>query len=442
MADVTTYTVKDTTNSKATTNNKTFELTKYLITKKTINISDDSLTIQSMTVSFVVSNEYRGYHKVNFYVKIGASGSEKTFSSPYKTGIYGNGGYTRVTLTIPIYDENDVSNTTFTVEDYNRYINNSQVKLYMSVTRTSGSGTLWYRGDNGADPYITYNLGVGTHFSAPFEGSEIKQYSNLIATIENIPVGGDYQIYVDGDNSTIQTFNNVEQGASLEYNKSIGGLSPGEHTLKCVQINQEEQEEPLCSVNFQVIENQIFSIIPEFNRYNFNGSSYESSFNGDYVGLSLNITTLVNDFINKNYYAKLQYKDINNNNDNYTIKFEGLIEQQFILDVFSIEGENKPNNELDTSIKFEISNDKDYSNILYSLIIQVPQPSVIFNVEENGVSVGMLSHMKNQFESAWPAIFYDSIYLTDMNNSTKYYKLGISNGVIVITEENPFSNNS
>lgn len=425
------YTVKDTTNSKATTSNKTFELTKYLITKKTIDASYNILGITSMTISFNVSNEYKGYHKVHFYIVINNGNNEIRYDSPYKENIYGNGGYTRVTLTIPISDSIRVS-------DYNTYINNSQVKLYMSVTRTSGSGTLWFRGDNGDDPYITYNLGETTRFVEPLQNTEFKQYTKIEGVIENTE-SGDYQIYINGVSGTTEEFEGVTKGQNLSYEKFIGGLEIGNYTLVCAKKNGNEWNE-ICSVNFIVIENQIFSVIPEFSRYNFNGITYESSFNGDYVGLKLNITTLVSDFIDINYYAKLQY------NTNNFIEFENVTAQQFILDVFSLEGEHKPSNELNTLISFSIFNNKtdgnNNNNAIYTLEIQVPQPSVIFNVEENGVSVGMLSHMKNQFESAWPAIFYDSIYLTDTNDSTKYYKLGISNGVIVITEENPFSNNS
>lgn len=403
------------------TNNKTYELTKYLITGKTINITDKTKKISDINIELTVDSTWStGKYDINFYIIIGDDNNR--YNSPYEENVKGSYHRVRLGISIPTTGINSVS-----VSAYNEYINASKVKLYMSVTRKEGSGTLYYRPDNTASK-LTYILENGIHFSTPVEGSEFKQYSNLEAIIRNIQDEGNYQIYINNNkNSTIEEFNDVSPGDSLEYNKSIGGLQPGVYTLVCYKKGNNDL---LCSVDFQVVENQIFSVIPEFSRYNSNGSSYESSFNGNYVGLKLNITTLASDFIDINYWAKVQY---GNNN---VKTFSGVVAQQFILDVFSLENNNLV---LDngSSITFSIYNDNDHENSIYQISISVPAPSVIFNVEDNGVAVGMLSTRERKFESAWPAIFYDSIYLigTDANNETKYYKLYIDNKQLAVEEK-------
>jgi len=399
-----------TANSDINTKNDNSWKTMGDIISSTINsIPDDKYEapITAVEVSFVIHSDWNGYFSTDTRLVIkGAS----TTAQHYNTGKFS--GNKRRTYKFLINDKD------FTI-GYLKY-NPTQLKLQFKAYRASGQGTLKVYCKS-QTVNITYYIGdIPISFDSPANEEQFKQYTDKI----NIQLSKKSN---DNNNYTLQIINTktseeiYSEGISSNdfndniYNKLIGPYNTSQTlTLKCLNSNNVS----VANCQIEIIKNDIFAISSVINRYDKNNNEYELAFDGAWVKLDINITTLAESFLNKPMVFTLA---VGNEKEKIYIEKENLIKNFKITNKSYFNFPSDSNYTVSLSAK-EAQTDNDGDPIfpedstipeeidvdLFTQDIQIPTAKPILNVYEGGVAIGQFSTGTSEspkFECAYPAIF-------------------------------------
>lgn len=459
----------DTRGIKISTNNNTLNLTTGLIKNKPIKETEipnaipgqgGNIVLNSVTISCYVSNAYKGTHKIRFVLII----NNEKFASNWKSCSL-NGGYAKITLPIDLSS----LNPKITISQYNTAIDDSNVKLNMEVTRTTGSGTLYYRADHSTKPKITYTYDyeeadTTVNFTSPENGSHYTPYqevefnilnSELIYKYYQIKIGNSYIKKFTTANIDSQVYDKIEDSDDLnfsDYAKKFETI--GACVIQCFYSDDIDNftDDNSTSITIYIDNTPIYEITPTFIRYEKDNGTYNVTFNGDYFTLSVTVTIKDED-----YFSYAKEKNLNDHvffitgydggTNDYVIQQTSAenkgLERQYSIDLISlvntyqISSDNKiVNIKLIACKDMRYLNNAEYESItVYENDFTIPDPTPIFHIEPNGVAIGQeaTNDPSNQnFTCAWPAHFLNGIYLSEGNN---VYKLEISNGQLQITQQ-------
>lgn len=400
-----------------TKNDNSFRKISGIIEGSRANLSDisDNTPIKSITISFYIHSDYNGY----FSTTTRFNGQTKT----YATGKFS--GNKLLTYTFDVDTNVGVIKT------------NPPYNLEFKAYRASGQGTLKVYCKTKPVTITYYTDAVPITIEFPLAGNTFKQYTeNFNITLKQSVIDASKIYWVEGkyDNqseifksSDDFDYSAFEDGIyTLKKNGILENWGPfnqeGNITLTCYSRTGGEQIDPIGKVTeattkIEIEKNDIFAISSFISRYNLRvggNNEYEESFDGEYVIVKVDVTTLAESFLDKNIIFTFSAVDDDTTDENNPKSVN--IEIENLQKVFSISNLFKKE---ETSIGsyFKFSSDKNYTvsliatdnNIsIFEQNILISPATPILNVDEGGVAIGKFSTGTSEnpkFECAYPAVF-------------------------------------